>query len=564
MSDFSVYFTLTPAAIDGRLVNSIYVWPVEPNWNDFGFGYQAQARIRSRDDQVGTWTRNVDLLVIPWPIQGQNRFDRWLATMNLTAERTVDAASLNQQFITILRNEHSYQDLVAAAGREGVERILRPLHDAVYYRWKLLETELLESFINSADIHKSVFRRESTYLAWHRGARILASAGVEEYTDARVPFAFSTKLPGFDGPHHLRIGFDAPAPLSDRCHALIGRNGVGKSQLLRELVITIGRRIDGTQTDPFTQSGAPRGEATQLEGTPNLNRVVVASWDDDSAYPHDSRLDSNLQYLFFPMTERGPRDLPNASLAASEKLTSQLLQIFRDSPNAADSPFTVLRTSLRPILDIQDLGVLLRRHGQEEQRWITMRELRSTMETRQLELLSRVELSIDPTKVREGTAIEMSSGERAFLRFGIRCISRLKQGSLLILDEPETHLHPNLIAEFMRILTDALKKTNSIALIATHSPFVARELPSRCVHVIQLSGMSPETRSSFLRTFGASIDSLSTDIFADADAPQVNQNIAEEISRLGLSIEEITSRFGREVSPEVLSDIRQRMRSRLQ
>jgi len=106
----------------------------------------------------------------------------------------------------------------------------------------------------------------------------------------------------------------------------------------------------------------------------------------------------------------------------------------------------------------------------------------------------------------------LSSGERTFLSFGLRGAARLITGSMLIMDEPETHLHPNLVAGFMRILAKLLTETKSIAIIATHSPFVVRELPGRCVHIVDFDeDRVPSIGSAFLRTLGASIDQRSVE-----------------------------------------------------
>lgn len=106
-----------------------------------------------------------------------------------------------------------------------------------------------------------------------------------------------------------------------------------------------------------------------------------------------------------------------------------------------------------------------------------------------------------------------------------------------------------------------LEATRSTALVATHSPFIVRELPARCVHVLRIDEeRTPSVSSAFLRTFGASVDALAADIFEDAESSQVNRDVAKTIAASGLSGDEIRQRYGREVSLELLSEIRQLMR----
>jgi energy-coupling factor transporter ATP-binding protein EcfA2 len=139
------------------------------------------------------------------------------------------------------------------------------------------------------------------------------------------------------------------------------------------------------------------------------------------------------------------------------------------------------------------------------------------------------------------------------------------KGSLVILDEPETHLHPNLISDFMRVLAKLLEVNKSIALIATHSPFVVRELPSRCVHVFSIDeDTNPSINSAYLRTLGASIDRLSIDIFGDAESEQLNLELAKSIANSDRSFDDILAEFGQELSSEMLSLVRELMTKDMQ
>ncbi|MBF4349710.1 AAA family ATPase, partial [Vibrio anguillarum] len=80
--------------------------------------------------------------------------------------------------------------------------------------------------------------------------------------------------------------------------------------------------------------------------------------------------------------------------------------------------------------------------------------------------------------------------------------------SFVLLDEPETHMHPNMIADFVGLLDQLLEDTGSQALIATHSAYFVREISREQVHVLlknesdEISIVSPR-----LRTFGADIES---------------------------------------------------------
>lgn len=56
-----------------------------------------------------------------------------------------------------------------------------------------------------------------------------------------------------------------------------------------------------------------------------------------------------------------------------------------------------------------------------------------------------------------------------------------RRKTLVLIDEPESHLHPPLLSAFIRALSDLLLDRNGLSIIATHSPVVLQEVPKRCV-----------------------------------------------------------------------------------
>jgi predicted ATP-dependent endonuclease of OLD family len=62
-----------------------------------------------------------------------------------------------------------------------------------------------------------------------------------------------------------------------------------------------------------------------------------------------------------------------------------------------------------------------------------------------------------------------------------RLVESVEERTLVLLDEPESHLHPPLLSAFVRALSDLLVNRNGAAIIATHSPVVLQEVPRECV-----------------------------------------------------------------------------------
>jgi predicted ATP-dependent endonuclease of OLD family len=69
----------------------------------------------------------------------------------------------------------------------------------------------------------------------------------------------------------------------------------------------------------------------------------------------------------------------------------------------------------------------------------------------------------------------MSSGHAIVLLTITRLVATVEEKTLVLLDEPESHLHPPLLSAFIRALSDLLYDRNGVAIIATHSPVVLQE-----------------------------------------------------------------------------------------
>lgn len=111
--------------------------------------------------------------------------------------------------------------------------------------------------------------------------------------------------------------------------------------------------------------------------------------------------------------------------------------------------------------------------------------------------------------------IQLSSGQRIFTNFIINFCSMIKKNSLIIIDEPENTLHPNFELGFMKILEKVLKDYNSFAIIATHSSIITREVPKPYVNIILNKGDEIEVQKPLMNTYGANITDITNYIFDD-------------------------------------------------
>ncbi len=88
----------------------------------------------------------------------------------------------------------------------------------------------------------------------------------------------------------------------------------------------------------------------------------------------------------------------------------------------------------------------------------------------------------------------LSSGHKIVLLTLTRLVETVQERSLVLFDEPESHLHPPLLSSFIRAVSDLLINRNGVGIIATHSPVILQEVPRACVWKLRRNGASSYCR----------------------------------------------------------------------
>lgn len=107
----------------------------------------------------------------------------------------------------------------------------------------------------------------------------------------------------------------------------------------------------------------------------------------------------------------------------------------------------------------------------------------------------------------------LSSGHKIVLLTITRLVETVAEKSLVLLDEPEAHLHPPLLSAFVRALSDLLINRNGLAVIATHSPVVLQEVPRECVWKFNRVGDVTTVERPLIETFGENVGTLTNEVF---------------------------------------------------
>lgn len=110
-------------------------------------------------------------------------------------------------------------------------------------------------------------------------------------------------------------------------------------------------------------------------------------------------------------------------------------------------------------------------------------------------------------------SFKLSSGQHILISSMTELMANIENESIILFDEPELHLHPNAIANVMRMFNKLLETFDSYAIFTTHSPLILQEIPSTKVLVLQRIDNQLLVRSTRAECFGESISAIIDDIF---------------------------------------------------
>ncbi|EKO3823465.1 ATP-binding protein, partial [Vibrio harveyi] len=156
---------------------------------------------------------------------------------------------------------------------------------------------------------------------------------------------------------------------------------------------------------------------------------------------------------------------------------------------------------------------------------------------------------------KNGELIHISSGQRLFTYIVINILGSIKKNSLVVVDEPELFLHPNLEIVFVSMLKKVLKNYFSKAILATHSLVTVREVPRTCVHVFKKEGVNTYITTPPFETFGCDMQRISSYVFGDKSVSKPYEAwINEKLNEYG-SAKDLIDAMGEDINEEMIVQI---------
>ena len=428
---------------------------------------------------------------------------------------------LPKDFFSLGQNADYYEKIKSLASQHATE-ILVGLHDIAY------DIERFEEVRHETVVKTSLLREVSAFTVKNQFYRI-AHGGVRltEYD-----FAYQSPKPrDEEGFSRIRLDFHVKpfSHPSSNIHVLIGRNGTGKTTLLKNMIQSF--RNIGSKKEYGTFSYAESSNMSGDNQFANLLCVAFSPFDDFSQIVPN---DLEIPYTYIGLDKEGGDLL--------EAICEQFWENFEACMGAR----------------------------QKKERWLeVVKKLQSDPTFRESQCERMVEVFDERgNSVRDRDCVmhmkekiqkhfrRLSSGHKVILLAMTCCVNLMEEKSLVLIDEPENHLHPPLLSAFVNALSYLLRERNGVAIISTHSPVVLQEVPSSCVWKLRRTGREMVAERISVETFGASITTLTSEVFGlEVTESGFHKALRDAVAQGG-SFREIAERFDHQLGNEARALLR--------
>lgn len=341
--------------------------------------------------------------------------------------------------------------------------------------------------------------------------------------DAKLTeFQFTYHLPKVGRTHPASMTFEV-TPESQpptNVHVLIGRNGVGKTRCMRQLALALlGREADdGTSPGSIEMLAEDTGGAVAFAG---LVLVSFSAFDDFELKPPEEGDAMSCRQVGLSHAKSSDR-------------------------NSTTKSFAELGTDFANSLTRCQSGVLA-------DRWrMAVKTLEEDDLFEDADVTSLLDDESDVSLKTRARRLfkKLSSGHAIVLLTVTRLVELVDERTLVLLDEPEGHLHPPLLASFVRCLSDLLIRRNGVAIVATHSPVVLQEVPRSCAWKLRRSGRRSFVERPTVETFGENIGVLTREVFGLQVTKSGFHKLLQDAVSDGSSYRRVLKGFGGQLGDE--------------
>nr|WP_255696180.1 AAA family ATPase [Achromobacter sp. MY14] len=408
-----------------------------------------------------------------------------------------------------------YQAVKDKLSNEVGDSLLRALKDVVV-------NDAIHTRAESEDVFKdSLMRGVSTSVISGQFKRVLK--GEAQLSDFK--FAFQQLADERHAAVNLIFNVSAASHPPTNIHVLIGRNGVGKTTLLNNMVRAL--VVNGPPTQPPCQftDRAMYGSAMQKDYFSSVVSVSFSAFDP-----------------FIP-----PMDRPDRTVGPAYYYVG--MKTIRQGDGRESSP---PKTDLDLVNEfVESFSLCLSQPAKKMRFFGAISRLESDANFREMGWAHLIDLP-DDLAIQESRSMarRMSSGHSIVLLTLTRLVELVEEKTLVLLDEPESHLHPPLLSAFTRAVSELLYNRNGVAIVATHSPVVLQEVPKSCVWKLTRSRLEARSDRPERETFGENVGVLTREVFGLEVSRSGFHEMLERAVENGGTFASIAQRFDGQLGDE--------------
>ncbi|RQX84576.1 ATP-binding protein [Burkholderia anthina] len=340
---------------------------------------------------------------------------------------------------------------------------------------------------------------------------------------------------------------------------VIGKNGVGKTTILRRIVDHIAGLAANGQSWPYFHKVIVAAHSP-FEDFDTKNALIDRLREHyalpDTVAPSQKDRHERQQLYVNEYSYIGFKNDDNAfSLSwPKEHSAKSLVKIMEyDNDNlwwTEDSRFDRLFDTLRLSIDFDCLSLSTCDGGKLE-----FRKEESASRKTIRERKTSIDFEKGITFNKDGRALSLSSGQRVYSYLLPCLVAEIDEESLLIIDEPELYLHPTMEIGLINMVKYLLTKTTSNAIIATHSSVMAREVERDGITLLRhVDGRTQSSRPGF-ETFGAPIDLIIGEAFDDYRIKKPYEETLDRVVTSYGSAEHAILAIGQQIGDDALAYI---------
>lgn len=345
------------------------------------------------------------------------------------------------------------------------------------------EFERLEGFTTS------LLRTSESFLIYNKFDEIIKN----RLNSISYNFIFNYQIDDALQSHIVNFNFNTDKYLPNRLFCVVGKNATGKTKYITQLA---NKLADDNEQGNFDKD------------RPYFSKIITASFSFFDKFRFPKREDLN--YTFIGIRDRN-------GIIDETKYSDIVWKSYRK----------------------------INEDPQKKELWL--KSINSSLETDYINFDLVDLFKSNRSKFIEKTENIFSSGQNIIFQFITRFIESIEYNSLLIFDEPETHLHPNIAGRLIRTINNILEDYNSFCILSTHSPVIVQEIPSKYIRIFDRQDNYPLIYNPIIECFGENLSIISNSIFKVDEEKELYKQQLELLSKK-MTYNEINNLFDNSLS----------------